>query len=90
MINAFAAHLLRGEPLTAKAKDGLCEIELSNAIHLSGWTGETLKIPVSKERFDRELDKRIAGSRNTKTGDITYETNHNGTGVRLSGPDHTS
>ena len=90
VINAFAAHLLRGEPLTAKAEDGLRELELSNAIHLSGWTGETLKIPVSKERFDRELDKRIAGSRNTKTGDITYETNHNGTGARISGPDHTS
>jgi predicted dehydrogenase len=90
VINAFAAHLLRGEPLTAKAEDGLRELELSNAIHLSGWTGETLRIPVSKERFDGELDKRIAGSRNTKTGDITYETNHNGTGARLSGPDHTS
>ena len=90
VINAFAAHLLRGAPLIAEAEDGLRALELSNAIHLSGWTGETLKIPVSRERFDRELEKRIAGSRNTKTDDITYATDHSGTGERLSGSDHTS
>ena len=90
VINAFAAHLLRGEPLTAEAEDGLRALELSNAIHLSGWIGETLKIPAPRERFDRELDKRIAGSRITKTGDITYETSHSGTGERLSGSDRTS
>ena len=90
VINAFAEHLLRGAPLIAEAEDGLRALKLSNAIHLSGWTGETLRIPVSMERFDRELDKRIAGSRNTKTGDITYTTDHSGTGERLSGSDHTS
>ena len=83
VINAFAAHLLRGEPLIAEAKDGLRAIELSNAIHLSGWTGERLAIPVSADRFDRELDRRIASSRIVKTGDITYETSHHGTGSRL-------
>ena len=90
VINAFAAHLLRGEPLTAKAEDGLRALQLSNAIHLSGWTGETLKVPVPEDRFDRELDQKIAGSRITKTGDITYETNHSGTGERLSESGHTS
>ena len=90
VINSFAAHLLRGEPLTAEAEDGLRALELSNAIRLSGWTGETVTIPFQAKRFDLELDKRIAGSQITKTGDITYETDHNGTGERLSGSDHTS
>ncbi len=90
VINAFAAHLLRGEALIAEAEDGLRALQLSNAIHLSGWTGETLAIPVSEERFDRELDMKIAGSHITKTGDITYETSHSGTGERLSGSGHTS
>ena len=76
--------------MTAKAEDGLRALQLSNAIHLSGWTGETLKVPVPEDRFDRELDQKIAGSRITKTGDITYETNHSGTGERLSGSGHTS
>ena len=90
VINAFAAHLLRGEPLTARAEDGLRALELSNAIHLSGWTGKTLSVPVSREQFDAELDKRIAGSHNTKTGSITYETSHSGTGGQVSAPGRTS
>ncbi len=76
VINAFAAHLLRGEPLIAEAKDGLRELELSNAIHLSGWTGKRLEIPVSREAFDRELEKRIAGSRKRDVVDVTYVTDH--------------
>ncbi len=76
VINAFAAHLKRGEKLTAEAEDGLRALELSNAIHLSGWTRRRVRIPVSREAFDRELDKRIAGSRVRGTADVTYETDH--------------
>ena len=82
--NAFAAHLLHGGPLVAEAADGVRALQLSNAIHLSGWTGERLEIPVSEERFDAELEKRIAASRVTKTGDVTYETSPQGTGSRLT------
>ena len=49
-----------------------------------------IRIGALQDDPGREPDKRIAGSRNTKTGDITYGTNHNGTGACLSGPDHTS
>ena len=90
VINAFAAHLLRGEPLTAEAKDGLHALELSNAIHLSGWLDRTVTVPASETLFDRELNKKIAGSRIRKTGNITYETSHSGTGECLSGSGHTS
>ena len=76
VINAFAAHLLRGDPLTAEAEDGLRALELSNAIHLSGWTGKRTEIPADPETFRRELDKRIAGSRIRTTADMTYETDH--------------
>ena len=84
VINAFAAHLLRGEPMIAEAGDGLRALELSNAIHLSGWTGQRVEIPVSREEFDRELDKRIAGSRIRTGSDITYETDHSSGGSRKS------
>ena len=76
VINAFAAHLLRGEKLAAEAEDGLRALQLSNAIHLSGWTGQRVEIPVPPEAFDRELEKRIAGSTVRKNRDITYETDH--------------
>ncbi len=82
VINAFAAHLLRGEPTVAEAEDGLRALELSNAIHLSGWTGERVEIPVSREAFDRELDKRIAKSVPRTRGDITYDTDHSRGGSR--------
>ena len=76
VINAFAAHLLRGEKLVAEAEDGLRALQLSNAIHLSGWTGERVEIPAPAEAFDRELAKRIAGSRLKPVQDVTYRTDH--------------
>ena len=76
VINAFAAHLLRGEPLVAEAEDGLRALQLSNAIHLSGWTGKRVEIPVSTRAFNRELNRRIAGSKIRVKADVTYETDH--------------
>ncbi len=82
VLNAFAAHLLRGEPLTADAEDGLRALQLSNAIHYSGWTGQAVSVPVSEELFEKELRKKAAGSHIRKTGDITFESDHRGTGAR--------
>ena len=82
VINAFAAHLLRGEKLTAEAEDGLRALQLSNAIHLSGWLGERVEIPADPRVFDAELDKKIAGSTIRKTGNITYDTDHSESGSR--------
>ena len=79
---AFAAHLLRDEPLVAAAEDGLRALELSNAIHLSGWTGKRVGIPADREAFNRELEKRIATS-HVRSGDgITYDTDHSKSGQR--------
>ena len=82
VINAFAAHLLRDEPLVAAAEDGLRALELSNAIHLSGWTGKRVMIPVSREAFNRELEKRIAVSQARRTENMTYDTDHSSGGSR--------
>ena len=89
VMNAFAAHLLHGDPLTANAEDGLRALQLSNAIHYSGWTGEMVNVPVPEERFHEMLSTKIAGSTVRKTGDITYESDHTGTGAKVgqkSGP----
>ena len=83
VLNAFAGHLLRGVPLVATAEDGIRAIELSNAIHLSAWTGEAISMPVDCERFEKLLAQKVAGSK-VKTGmDMTYETSHAGTGERI-------
>ena len=76
VINAFAAHLLRGEKLIAEKEDGLRALQLSNAIHLSGWTGRQVEIPADPAEFNKELEKRIQKSQVRKTRDLTYETDH--------------
>jgi predicted dehydrogenase len=76
VINAFAAHLLRGEKLIAEKEDGLRALQLSNAIHLSGWTGRRVEIPADPVEFNKELEKRIQKSQVRKTRDLTYETDH--------------
>ena len=80
VLNAFADHLLHGGPLIATAEDGVREIELSNAIHLAGWTGETVRIPADEERFGKMLNEKIAASAPKHCTDRTYDTDHSGTG----------
>ena len=81
VMNAFAAHLLRGEPLTADGYDGLREIQLSNAVYLAGWTGEKTAVPPDGKEFLRRLEQKTAASRRKDGVDYTYETNHEGTGA---------
>ena len=81
VLNAFAGHLLHGTKLIADAKDGLRALQLSNAIHYSRWTGKAVCVPVEQNHFHEELEKKIAGSHSRKTGDITYESDHSGTGA---------
>lgn len=74
VINAFAANILRGEPLVADGREGIRGLTLSNAMHLSGWLHEPVEIPFDEELFLRELDKRRAASRRKEGGDITFST----------------
>ena len=80
VINAFAAHLLRGEHLVASAEDGVHALELSNAIHLSGWLGRPVSLPLDEALFGRLLREKIAVSRPKNTEDTTYQTSHHQTG----------
>ncbi|MBR5961442.1 MAG: Gfo/Idh/MocA family oxidoreductase [Clostridia bacterium] len=82
VLNAFAAYLLHGNPLTADAEDGLKALQLSNAIHYSGWAGEMVSVPVDEGKFHEMLSTKIAGSTVRKTDDITYESDHSGTGAK--------
>ena len=81
VVNAFAAHLLRGEPLVADAEDGKRAIQLSNAIHLSSWTGQAVRLPVDEGLFNRLLSDRIAHSRLKDVPFRTFETSHQETGA---------
>jgi len=63
VINAFAANILRGEPLIAPGIEGINSLTLSNAMYLSSWLGKTIDIPFDEELFLEELNKRRATSK---------------------------
>ena len=68
VLRKFAAHILRGEPLVAPGEEGINGLMISNAMHLSSWTGETVTLPIDEDRFLAELNKRRATSK-LKTGE---------------------
>ena len=63
VLNAFAGHILRGEPLVAEGYEGINGLTLSNAMHLSSWLGHAVDLPLDEQLFLDELNKRRATSR---------------------------
>ena len=63
VLNAFAAHILRGEKLVAEGYEGINGLTLSNAMHLSSWLGHAVDLPFDEQLFLDELNKRRATSR---------------------------
>lgn len=47
----FADHLLHGEPLLTTGWDGLLEVQLANAVYVSGWDEKKVAVPVAEERY---------------------------------------
>ena len=58
----FVNAILRDEPLIAPGMDGINEVELSNAIHLSAWTGKTVSLPVDPNEFLNMLNQKRTAS----------------------------
>ena len=63
VLRAWGGAILRGEPLVADGREGIRGLMLSNAMHLSAFTGQEVTIPFDEEQFHEELKKRIATSR---------------------------
>jgi len=63
VLNAFADAVLRGGKLIANGEEGINGLMLSNAMHLSAWTGKPVEFPFDEELFKAELMKRVATSR---------------------------
>ena len=63
VLNAFAANILRGEPLVADGREGIRGLTLSNAMHLSSFLGHPVRIPFDEDLYYEELMKRAATSR---------------------------
>ena len=64
VFNAFAAHILHGTPLVADGREGINGLTISNAMHLSAWTGKAIDIATFDHAlYKEELMKRVASSR---------------------------
>ena len=67
VLNAFAGAVLRGEKLVADGREGINGLMISNAMHLSSWTGKPVSLPFDEELFRKELFERVKNSRRKDT-----------------------
>ena len=64
VMNAFASAILHGTPLVADGVEGIRGLTLSNAMHLSAFTGQMIDLEnFDHELYYQELMKRVASSR---------------------------
>ena len=63
VMNAFAAHILRNEPLVADGREGINGLTISNAAFLSSWLDETVTLPIDEELYLAKLNEKIASSK---------------------------
>ena len=61
--NAFAAAILRDEPLVADGREGINGLMLSNAMHLSAWTGKAVQLPFDEQQFKDLLMEHVKNSK---------------------------
>lgn len=62
ILRNWAQAILNGTKLLAPGEEGIRGVELSNAIHLSAWTGRWVELPVDEDEFLAELNMRIKHS----------------------------
>jgi len=68
LITNFAAHILNGTPLIATGEDGLAQVELANAIYLSGWTRQAVQLPCVDSEYDTLLTMHMAQEQTLEEG----------------------
>ena len=81
VLRAFAANILRGEPLIARGEEGINGLMLSNAMHLSSWLGQAVTLPIDEELFLEKLNELRASS---KAKDNVQEATFDTTNSRLN------
>lgn len=74
IIASFAKAILHGTPLIADGEEGIHSLMLSNAMHLSSWTGETVELPIDEDLYLHELKKRISSSKQKVTESVLFDT----------------
>ncbi len=63
ILQNFVNSILYGEELISPGKDGIKGLSISNAIHLSDWTGKTVELPLDSEEHKRLLMEKVKVSK---------------------------
>jgi predicted dehydrogenase len=76
ILKNFTNALLNGTELLAKGEEGINGLTISNSIHLSSWTGETIDVKnLDADRFYEMLQEKIKNSKVVKnTKRVVAET----------------
>ncbi len=69
VLRAFADNILEGKPLVADGREGINELEITNAAYLSAWTDKTVSLPIDREAFDSILEEKKRSSKYEKDSD---------------------
>ena len=77
VVNAWGGAILRGTPLVADGREGINGLTLSNAMHLSAFTGKKVTLPLDEDLYYDELMKRVATSRRKKGGAAVFADTSN-------------
>ena len=68
VLNAFCDAINGRGDLLARGEEGINGLTLSNAMHLSGFLGKKIELPLDEELYYEELMKRVATSRKKEGG----------------------
>ncbi len=59
ILNNVANTILGLEELFAPVEDGICGVELANAMHMSTWEDKMLSLPINPNKFEKKLMAKI-------------------------------
>ena len=69
VLSVFSEHVWNANDPIADGREGIRELEISNAAYLSAWTGRTVTLPVDRVEFDRILEEKKKSSRYVEGSD---------------------
>ncbi len=74
VLNAFAGAILRDEPMVADGREGINGLTISNAMHLSAWTGKPVNLPFDEEQYRDLLMERVKTSRRKEDVEAVFSS----------------
>lgn len=62
IIENFVSAIRDGTPLVSEGYEGINGLSITNAIHLSDWTNQTVELPIDGDKYEKLLNEKIEKS----------------------------